>query len=503
MRKMVINRIEKMRLSQLLEKCKIVAIHGEENVEVENITSDSRQVQKGSLFIAVEGINTDGHDYIGKAIEQDVQVVVYDKPMFEEYFSRVTYVQVENSAIALAQIASAWFGNPSEHLKLVGVTGTNGKTTVATLLHRTFRTLGYGAGLLSTVANYVNDDSFPTTYTTLDPITLNAFLRKMVDAGCQYAFMEVSSHAIHQKRVYGLRFEGGVFTNLTQDHLDYHKNMLEYRNVKKAFFDSLPESAFAITNSDDKNGAVMLQNSVARKYTYSVKGMGDFKARIFEKHFDGTEIEINGKELIVQFVGVFNVYNLLAVYGTAVLLGQQPDELLRILTLLKPVAGRFQTLRSPAGFTAIVDYAHTPDALTNVLNAINEVLEQRGDIITVVGCGGNRDKTKRPLMAREAVELSNKVILTSDNPRFEEPQDIIDDMVAGLDDEQRRTTLSIVDRREAIKTACALAKPGDVILVAGKGHEDYQEIKGVKHHFDDKEELEKIFHGLLPNTLNS
>jgi UDP-N-acetylmuramoyl-L-alanyl-D-glutamate--2,6-diaminopimelate ligase len=503
MRKMVINRIEKMRLSQLLEKCKIVAIHGEENVEVENITSDSRQVQKGSLFIAVEGINTDGHDYIGKAIEQDVQVVVYDKPMFEEYFSRVTYVQVENSAIALAQIASAWFGNPSEHLKLVGVTGTNGKTTVATLLHRTFRTLGYGAGLLSTVANYVNDDSFPTTHTTLDPITLNAFLRKMVDAGCQYAFMEVSSHAIHQKRVYGLRFEGGVFTNLTQDHLDYHKNMLEYRNVKKAFFDSLPESAFAITNSDDKNGAVMLQNSVARKYTYSVKGMGDFKARIFEKHFDGTEIEINGKELIVQFVGVFNVYNLLAVYGTAVLLGQQPDELLRILTLLKPVAGRFQTLRSPAGFTAIVDYAHTPDALTNVLNAINEVLEQRGDIITVVGCGGNRDKTKRPLMAREAVELSNKVILTSDNPRFEEPQDIIDDMVAGLDDEQRRTTLSIVDRREAIKTACALAKPGDVILVAGKGHEDYQEIKGVKHHFDDKEELEKIFHGLLPNTLNS
>ncbi len=492
-----------MRLSQLLEKCKIVAIHGEENVEVENITSDSRQVQKGSLFIAVEGINTDGHDYIGKAIEQDVQVVVYDKPMFEEYFSRVTYVQVENSAIALAQIASAWFGNPSEHLKLVGVTGTNGKTTVATLLHRTFRTLGYGAGLLSTVANYVNDDSFPTTHTTLNPITLNAFLRKMVDAGCQYAFMEVSSHAIHQKRVYGLRFEGGVFTNLTQDHLDYHKNMLEYRNVKKAFFDSLPESAFAITNSDDKNGAVMLQNSVARKYTYSVKGMGDFKARIFEKHFDGTEIEINGKELIVQFVGVFNVYNLLAVYGTAVLLGQQPDELLRILTLLKPVAGRFQTLRSPAGFTAIVDYAHTPDALTNVLNAINEVLEQRGDIITVVGCGGNRDKTKRPLMAREAVELSNKVILTSDNPRFEEPQDIIDDMVAGLDDEQRRTTLSIVDRREAIKTACALAKPGDVILVAGKGHEDYQEIKGVKHHFDDKEELEKIFHGLLPNTLNS
>ncbi|MEA4950556.1 MAG: UDP-N-acetylmuramoyl-L-alanyl-D-glutamate--2,6-diaminopimelate ligase [Petrimonas sp.] len=483
-----------MKLSQLTERCKIVAIHGEENVEVESITSDSRQVQKGSLFIAVEGINTDGHDYIAKAIEQDVLVVVYDKPMFEEYFSRVTYVQVENSAVALAQIASVWYGNPSEQLKLVGVTGTNGKTTVATLLYRMFRTLGYGAGLLSTVTNCVNDDSYPTTHTTLDPITLNSLLRKMVDAGCEYAFMEVSSHAIHQKRVYGLHFEGGIFTNLTQDHLDYHKNMLEYRNVKKAFFDALPETAFALTNSDDKNGGVMLQNTKAKRYTYSVKGLADFKARIFEKHFDGTEIEINGKQLIVQFVGIFNVYNLLAVYGASILLGQQPEEVLRILTVLKPVAGRFQTLRSPGNYTAIVDYAHTPDALTNVLNAIHEVLDQTGNIITVVGCGGNRDRTKRPLMAREAVELSNQVILTSDNPRFEEPQDIIDDMVAGLDDGQRQGTLSIVDRREAIKTACALAKPGDVILVAGKGHEDYQEIKGVKYHFDDKEELEKIFH---------
>jgi UDP-N-acetylmuramoyl-L-alanyl-D-glutamate--2,6-diaminopimelate ligase len=306
--------------------------------------------------------------------------------------------------------------------------------------------------------------------------------------------MEVSSHAIHQKRVYGLHFEGGIFTNLTQDHLDYHKNMLEYRNVKKAFFDALPETAFALTNSDDKNGGVMLQNTKAKRYTYSVKGLADFKARIFEKHFDGTEIEINGKQLIVQFVGVFNVYNLLAVYGVSVLLGEEPEEVLRILSVLKPVAGRFQTLRSPGNFTAIVDYAHTPDALTNVLNAIHEVLDQKGNIITVVGCGGNRDRTKRPLMAREAVELSNRVILTSDNPRFEEPQDIIDDMVAGLDDEQRRSALSIVDRREAIKTACALAKPGDIILVAGKGHEDYQEIKGVKYHFDDKEELEKIFH---------
>ena len=482
-----------MQLSKLIEKCKIVAIHGEKDVDVESIASDSRQVQQGSLFVAVEGITTDGHDYIGKAIEQDVLVVVYDKPMFEEYFSRVTYVQVENSSIALAQIASVWFGNPSEQLKLVGVTGTNGKTTIATLLHRMFRALGYGAGLLSTVANYVNDESYPTTHTTLDPITLHSFLRKMADAGCEYAFMEVSSHAIHQKRVHGLHFEGGVFTNLTQDHLDYHKNMLEYRNVKKAFFDSLPKTAFALTNSDDKNGPIMLQNTKAKQFTYSVKGLADFKVRIFEKHFDGTEIEINSKQLIVQFVGVFNVYNLLAVYGVSVLLGQDPDEVLRVLSILKPVAGRFQTLRSPKNFTAIVDYAHTPDALTNVLNAIHEVLDQKGDIITVVGCGGNRDKTKRPLMAREAVELSNKVILTSDNPRFEEPQDIIDDMVAGLDDEQRRTTLSIVDRREAIKTACALAKPGDVILVAGKGHEDYQEVKGVKHHFDDKEVVEEMF----------
>lgn len=482
-----------MKLSKLIENCKVISIHGEYDVSIKSIASDSRQVQRGSLFVAVEGINTDGHDYIGKAIEQDVLVVVYDKPMFEEYFSRVTYVQVENSAIALAQITSQWFGNPSEQLKLVGVTGTNGKTTIATLLHRMFRKLGYGAGLLSTVANFVNDDSYPTTHTTLDPITLNSFLRKMADAGCEYAFLEVSSHAIHQKRVYGLHFEGGVYTNLTQDHLDYHKNMLEYRNVKKAFFDALPETAFALINADDKNGSVMLQNTKAKKYTYSVKGLADFKARIFEKHFDGTEIEINGKQLIVQFVGVFNVYNLLAVYGASVLLGQAPDEVLRILSLLKPVAGRFQTLRSPKNFTAIVDYAHTPDALTNVLNAIHEVLDQKGDIITVVGCGGNRDKTKRPLMAREAVELSNKVILTSDNPRFEEPQDIIDDMIAGLDDEQRRTTLSIIDRREAIKTACTLAKSGDVILVAGKGHEDYQEIKGVKHHFDDKEEVEKYF----------
>jgi UDP-N-acetylmuramoyl-L-alanyl-D-glutamate--2,6-diaminopimelate ligase len=303
----------------------------------------------------------------------------------------------------------------------------------------------------------------------------------------------VSSHAIHQKRIYGLQFAGGIFTNLTQDHLDYHKNMIEYRNVKKSFFDELPAEAFALTNNDDKNGAIMLQNTKASKYTYSVKGLGDFKARIFEKHFEGTDLEIDGCELTVQFVGVFNVYNLLAVYGASRLLGLNKEEVLRILTLLKPVAGRFQSMRSPRGFTAIVDYAHTPDAITNVLNSIREVLDNKGDVITVVGCGGNRDKTKRPIMAREAVELSDKVILTSDNPRFEEPEEILNDMLAGLTEEQKNTSLTIVDRRQAIKTACALAKPGDVVLIAGKGHEDYQEIKGVKHHFDDKEEVEKIF----------
>lgn len=481
-----------MELKHLINRCKVVAVKGEENPIISSITSDSRQVTQGSLFIAVEGICTDGHAYIGKAIEQGATAVVYDKPMIEEYFSRVTYIQVENSAVALAEIAASWYGNPSESLQLVGVTGTNGKTTIATLLYRMFRMQGYGAGLLSTVCNYINDEKYPTTHTTLDPISLNQYLRKMVDAGCSHAFMEVSSHAIHQKRIHGLKFAGAIFTNLTQDHLDYHKNMLEYRNVKKQFFDFLPENAFALTNADDKNGDVMLQNTKARKYAYSVRNLADFKARILEKHFDGTDLEINGKELSVQFVGVFNVYNLLAVYGAANLLGLNSDTVLQTLSALKPVDGRFQTVRSGKGYTAIVDYAHTPDALTNVLNAIHEVLQKKGDIITVVGCGGNRDKTKRPIMAREAVTLSDRVILTSDNPRFEEPQDILNDMIAGLTDEERASALSIVDRREAIKTACALAKSGDVILIAGKGHEDYQEIKGVKYHFDDLEEVQKL-----------
>ena len=482
-----------MKLSKLLEKCKVISIKGDEDLDVLSITSDSRTVDKGSLFIAVEGIFTDGHSYLGKAIEQDVAVVVYDKPLIDEYFLKVTYVQVDNSADALAQIASEWYGNPSEELKLVGVTGTNGKTTIATLLYNMFRMLGYPAGLISTVGNYVDGEFFATTHTTPDSITINSYLRKMVDAGCEYAFMEVSSHAIHQKRVDCLNFVGGVFTNLTQDHLDYHKNMLDYRDVKKSFFDILPSDAFALTNSDDRNGAVMLQNTKARKYSYSLKGLADFKARVFEKHFDGSDIEINGKELTVLFVGLFNVYNLLAVYGTGVLLGLNEDEVLRTLSMLKPVAGRFQTIRSPKDFTAIIDYAHTPDALSNVLKAVNEVLGDAGKLITVVGCGGNRDRTKRPLMAREAVQLSDRVVFTSDNPRFEEPMDILQDMLDGLSEEQKSIVLTIVDRREAIKTACALAQPSDVVLIAGKGHEDYQEVKGVKHLFDDKAEEEKIF----------
>ena len=482
-----------MKLDKLLQYTKVISAHGDQDITIKDICSDSRKVVPGTLFVAVAGICTDGHDYISKAIEQGATVVVYDKPMIEEYFQRVTYLQVENSAKALAEIAAAWYGNPSAKLRLVGVTGTNGKTTIATLLYNTVRKLGHSAGLFSTVCNYVNGEAYPTSLTTLDTLSLNQLLRKMVDDGCEYAFMEVSSHAIHQHRVHFLHFVGGVFSNLSQDHLDYHKNMLDYLNVKKQFFDYLPKAAFALTNIDDKNGRVMLQNTKASQHTYSVQKLADYKARIFEKHFDGTDIEINGRELTVQFVGRFNVYNLLAVYGTAVLLGLPAEEVLITLSMLQPVAGRFQTIRSTNDVTAIVDYAHTPDAIVNVLEAIHEVLANEGEIITVVGCGGNRDKTKRPIMARESVDRSNRVILTSDNPRFEEPQDILNDMLTGLTEQQKKQTLNILDRKEAIKTACNLAKPGDVVLIAGKGHETYQDINGVKHHFDDREVVEECF----------
>ena len=482
-----------MKLNKLLQNTKVISTHGDMDISVVEICSDSRIVEPSFMFVAVAGICTDGHDYISKAIEQGATVVVYDKPMIEEYFQRVTYIQVENSAKALAEIVSVWYGNPSSQLKLIGITGTNGKTTIATLLFDMVRKLGYSAGLFSTVCNYINDEKYPTSLTTLDTISLNRLMRKMVDAGCEYAFMEVSSHAIHQHRIHFLQFDGGVFTNLSQDHLDYHKNMLDYLNVKKSFFDNLSKDAFALTNIDDKNGRVMLQNSDATHYTYSVKNLADYKGRIFEKHFDGTDIEINDRELTVQFVGVFNVYNLLAVYGVADILGIPTEDLLVTLSSLQPVAGRFQTIRSSNNVTAIVDYAHTPDALVNVLEAIHEVLSSEGKIITVVGSGGNRDKTKRPIMAKESVERSDRVILTSDNPRFEDPQEILNDMLTGLTEEQKRATLNILDRKEAIKTACNLAKPGDVILIAGKGHEAYQDINGVKHHFDDKEVVEECF----------
>jgi UDP-N-acetylmuramoyl-L-alanyl-D-glutamate--2,6-diaminopimelate ligase len=411
----------------------------------------------------------------------------------ENLRSGITYIRVNDSAEALGQLASLLNGEPSKRLQLIGVTGTNGKTTIATLLYVIFRKLGYKAGLLSTVCNYINDKAIPATHTTPDAIELNKLLAQMAAEGCDYVFMEVSSHAVVQKRIAGLQFRGGIFTNLTRDHLDYHETFEAYRDAKKGFFDVLPAGAFALTNKDDKNGMFMLQNTPANKYTYSFTSFADFKGKILETHFDGTLMTIDGTEILTQFVGKFNAYNLLAVYGASVLLEQNPNEAMILLSTLQSVSGRFETLHSPDGYTAIVDYAHTPDALTNVLSAVNEVLNGKGDVITVVGCGGNRDKGKRPIMAKEAVRLSSRVILTSDNPRFEEPDDIIKDMVAGLDAVEKKKAVCITDRREAIRTACLLAQTGDVVLIAGKGHEDYQEVKGVKNHFDDREVVWEIF----------
>lgn len=481
-----------MKLEELLKDVEVVESKGSLDINVSDIVTDSRKAKENALFIALVGVQVDGHAYVDNALELGAKVIVYQNSI-DTSRTDVTYIKVKDGADATGKIATTWYEDPSDKIKLVGVTGTNGKTTVATVLYNMFRKLGYKVGLLSTVANYIDEKVVPATHTTPDPLSLNMLLHEMVQAGCEYVFMEVSSHAIHQKRVSGLKFDGGIFTNLTQDHLDYHGTMGEYLKAKKMFFDNLPSTAFALTNIDDKNGAVMLQNTKAKKYTYSVKSLGDFKARISEKHFDGTSIEINGKELIVQFVGVFNVYNLLAVYGATELLGQEPEDILLAMSTLKSVSGRFQTLRSPEGYTAIVDYAHTPDALVNVLDSIHEVLEGEGRVITVVGCGGNRDRTKRPLMAQEASKLSDQLILTSDNPRYEEPMAIINDMADGLKSDQMKKTLLIEDRKQAIRTACMLAKKGDVVLIAGKGHEDYQDVKGVKHHFNDKEEILNIF----------
>ena len=481
-----------MKLNELLKHVEVLNALGDTEIEITGVNIDSRRIEAGHLFVAIPGTQTDGHKFIPKAIEQGAVAVLC------EYFPNrrepgVTYIAVDSTEDCVGEVATQFYGDPSRQLKLVGVTGTNGKTTIATLLYNMFRKFGHKCGLLSTVCNYIEDEAIAADHTTPDPIELNRLLAQMVEAGCEYAFMECSSHAIAQKRIGGLKFAGGIFTNLTRDHLDYHGTFENYRDAKKAFFDGLDKDAFAIINADDKNGTVMVQNCKAQIKTYSTRSMADFKAKIIECHFEGMYLEINGKEVGVQFIGKFNVSNLLAVYGTAVMLGKQPEDILLILSTLKSVSGRLEPIRSPEGYTAIVDYAHTPDALQNVLNAIHEVLDGKGFVITVCGAGGDRDKGKRPLMAQEAVKQSDRVIITSDNPRSEDPEDIINDMLEGLDAKQMRKVISIVDRREAIRTACMMAQKGDVVLIAGKGHEDYQEIQGVKHHFDDREVVREIF----------
>ena len=481
-----------MKLKELLKDIPVVAVVGSEDIEITGVNIDSRRIKEGHLFVAMKGTQVDGHKFVPKAVELGAKAVLCED-MPEQKAEGVTYVQVESTEDAVGKVATTFHGNPSTKLKLVGVTGTNGKTTIATLLYNMFTKMGHKCGLLSTVCNYIVDEAIPADHTTPDPIELNALLDRMVQAGCEYAFMECSSHAIAQKRIGGLTFTGGIFTNLTRDHLDYHKTFENYRNAKKAFFDSLPKTAFAITNADDKNGMVMVQNTKATVKTYSTRSVADFKARIIECHFEGMYREMDGHEVGVQFIGKFNVSNLLAVYGAAVMLGKSPEDVLVVMSTLHSVSGRLEPIHSPEGYTAVVDYAHTPDALENVLNAIHEVLDGKGHVITVCGAGGNRDKGKRPLMAQEAVKQSDKVIITSDNPRFEEPQDIINDMLAGLNAQQMKKVISIVDRREAIRTACMMAQKGDVILIAGKGHENYQEVKGVKHHFDDHEVVKECF----------
>ena len=481
-----------MKLTTLTINLNIVEIAGNTCKDIKGVNIDSRKIEQDHLFIAVRGTQADGHNYIDKAIESGATAIVCEE-IPEKRNADITYIKVENSEQAVGSIATSFYGDPTSKMKLVGVTGTNGKTTIATVLYNTFRHMGYKVGLISTVVNYIDGKAIPTEHTTPDPITLNRLLGEMADTGCEFAFMEVSSHSVVQNRIGGLKFAGGIFTNLTRDHLDYHLTFENYLKAKKQFFDNLSENAFVITNADDKNGMVMVQNTKAKIKTYSVRSMADFRAKIIECHFEGMYLDIDGQEIGVQFIGKFNVSNLLAVYGAACMLNIDPHEMLVALSAMKPVSGRFESLRSPSGYTAIVDYAHTPDALENVLNAIHDVLDGKGEVITVCGAGGNRDKGKRPLMAQEAVKQSDKVIITSDNPRFEEPQDIINDMLAGLNAEQMKKVISIADRREAIRTACMLAKKGDVILIAGKGHEDYQDIKGVKHHFDDKEEVAKAF----------
>lgn len=481
-----------MKLKDILTDVCPIEVRGDINVEITGVNIDSRAVVQGNLFVAVKGTQADGHNYIGKAVEQGAAAVVVSNPIPNET-GDITYIRVADTEAIQGHLATAFYGNPSRQLRLVGVTGTNGKTTTATVLYQLFRGLGYKAGLLSTVCNYIDDREVEASHTTPDPVTLNRLLAEMVEAGCEYVFMECSSHAVHQHRIGGLEFAGGVFTNLTRDHLDYHGTFDNYRDAKKLFFDGLSKDAFAITNVDDRNGMVMVQNCAGRIRTYSTHTAADLKGRILEESIEGMLLDINGSEVSVRFVGRFNVSNLLGVYGAAIELGAKHDEVLRVLSTLHPVNGRFEAIRSPKGYSAIVDYAHTPDALENVLTSIREVIRDKGRIITVCGAGGNRDKGKRPLMAQEAANRSDRVIITSDNPRFEEPQAIVNDMLAGLDANQMERTIAIVDRREAIRAAAMMAQPGDVILIAGKGHEPYQDVQGVKHHFDDHEEVRAAF----------
>jgi UDP-N-acetylmuramoyl-L-alanyl-D-glutamate--2,6-diaminopimelate ligase len=482
-------------LKEIIYKVAIEAVKGSTDIAIDKMDFDSRNIGANDVFVAIRGTISDGHNYIEKAIEQGAIAIVCDE--FPETIKKgITYVQVKDTNKALAYMAANYYGNPSQKLKLVGITGTNGKTTVASLLYQLFKKAGFKVGLLSTVKILVDDKEYKATHTTPDSITINHYLKEMVDGGIDYCFMEVSSHGIHQKRTEGLNFEGGVFTNLSHDHLDYHPTFAEYRDVKKSFFDNLPKTAFALSNIDDKNGQVMLQNTAAKKLTYALKSYADYKAQILENQLSGLLLKINGNEVWVKLIGTFNAYNLLAIYGTAVQLGLESLEVLRLLSDLESVSGRFQFIVSNSNITAIVDYAHTPDALENVLKTINDIRTKNEQFITIVGCGGNRDKAKRPVMAGIATELSDKVILTSDNPRNEDPEVIIREMEQGVAPQNYKKSLSITDRKQAIKTACQLAQPNDIILIAGKGHETYQEIQGVRHDFDDmkivKEFIEQL-----------
>jgi len=478
-------------LKDILYKVNIEAVKGSTEATINKIEFDSRKVELNDVFVAIRGTISNGHDFIEKALNQGASVIVCDT--FPKLIvNGVTYILVKDTNLALAFLAANFYDNPSQNLKLVGITGTNGKTTIASLLYQLFKKAGFKVGLLSTVKILVDETEYPATHTTPDSLTINHYLNEMNQIGVEYCFMEVSSHGIHQKRTEALYFTGGIFTNLSHDHLDYHSSFAEYRDVKKSFFDFLPKTAFALSNSDDKNGTLMLQNTKAKKLTYALKSYADYKATILENQLSGLLLKINGNEVWVKLIGTFNAYNLLAIYGTAVELGLDSLEVLRLLSELESVSGRFQFIVSDSKITAIVDYAHTPDALENVLGTINDIRTKNEQLITIVGCGGDRDKTKRPIMANIATSLSDKVILTSDNPRSEDPTVILLEMEKGVEPQNHRKTLSILDRKQAIKTACQLAQPNDIILIAGKGHETYQEIKGVRHHFDDMEIVKEL-----------